>query len=221
MGRSWSQLALRHAARASGVRLDVDLLQLALGPLHGLLGRHALDGLGVHVGDDVLGQHLGGLGVRRAGVAGRLAEPAGDLVTASSPDPRPTSCASPTRPSAAWRSPSARRTTSRSSPGVWIQLQELLRRLLVLRVARQHVRLEGVHAELARRALGQRRVQDVGLELRALLGLVLVGLAQRLDVDRGAVQRRRDGLRQEGAVVVGVVPGEAALVVRVLPERRS
>jgi hypothetical protein len=76
-----------------------------------------------------------------------------------------------------------------------------------------------VHGELAGRPLGQRRVQDVGLQLRALLGLVLVGLAQRLDVDRGAVERGADGLRQEGAVVVGVVPGEAALVMRVLPER--
>jgi hypothetical protein len=44
------------------------------------------------------------------------------------------------------------------------------------------------------------------------------GLAQGLDVDRGAVQRRRDGLRQECAVVVGVVPGERALVAAVLPE---
>jgi hypothetical protein len=61
-------------------------------------------------------------------------------------------------------------------------------------------------------------VQDVGLELLALLGLVLVGLAQRLDVDRGAVQRRADGPREEGAVVVRVVPGEPALVVSVLPE---
>src|SRR5256712_9356626 len=40
----------------------VDLLQLGLGPLHGVLGRHALHGLGVHVGDDVLREALGGLG---------------------------------------------------------------------------------------------------------------------------------------------------------------
>src|SRR6266850_1699038 len=38
----------------------VDFLQLALGPLHGVLGLHALDGLGVHVDDDVLRIGLGG-----------------------------------------------------------------------------------------------------------------------------------------------------------------
>src|SRR5215468_5134104 len=32
----------------------VDLLELALGPAHGILGLRALDGLGVHVHDDVL-----------------------------------------------------------------------------------------------------------------------------------------------------------------------
>src|SRR5437870_6507518 len=42
----------------------VDFLQLAFGPLHSLLGFHALDGLGVHVDDDVLRVGLGGLGRR-------------------------------------------------------------------------------------------------------------------------------------------------------------
>src|SRR6516164_7741331 len=36
----------------------VDLLQLRLCPLHGVLGTRALDGLGVHVGHDVLGEGL-------------------------------------------------------------------------------------------------------------------------------------------------------------------
>src|SRR5256885_15712747 len=44
----------------------VDLLQLALGPFHRVLGLHALHGLGVHVDDDVLRVGLGGLGRRRA-----------------------------------------------------------------------------------------------------------------------------------------------------------
>src|SRR5438093_13349533 len=44
----------------------VDLLQLAFGPLHRVLGLHALDGLGVHIDDDVLRVGLGGLGRRRA-----------------------------------------------------------------------------------------------------------------------------------------------------------
>src|SRR5262249_7092296 len=47
----------------------VDLLQLAVGPLHGILGLHALDGLGVHVGDDVLREALRRLGGGGAGVA--------------------------------------------------------------------------------------------------------------------------------------------------------
>src|SRR5262245_45525799 len=40
----------------------VDLLQLAFRPGYRVLGLRALHGLGVHVGDDVLGEHLGGLG---------------------------------------------------------------------------------------------------------------------------------------------------------------
>src|SRR5439155_249619 len=44
----------------------VDLPHLALGPLHRILGLHALHGLGVHVDDDVLRVGLGSLGGRRA-----------------------------------------------------------------------------------------------------------------------------------------------------------
>src|SRR5206468_9291158 len=64
----------------SGRLAFVDLLELAFGPLHGVLGLRALDGLGVHVDDDVLRVRLGGLGRRRArmpegaGHAGRLPE---------------------------------------------------------------------------------------------------------------------------------------------------
>src|SRR2546428_2375583 len=47
----------------------VDLLQLGLGPLHGVLGLHALHGLGVHVDDDVLRVGLGGLAGGRARMA--------------------------------------------------------------------------------------------------------------------------------------------------------
>src|SRR4029450_3933725 len=67
--------SLRNARRSielspvRSVRLAlVDLLQLALGPLHGILGAHALHALGVHVGDDVLGEGLGRLGGGRARV---------------------------------------------------------------------------------------------------------------------------------------------------------
>src|ERR1700675_2778584 len=48
--------------------LSVDLPQLARRPIDGVLGLHALAGLGVHVGQDVLGIDLRGLGRRRTGV---------------------------------------------------------------------------------------------------------------------------------------------------------
>src|SRR5438067_9184323 len=57
----------------------VDLAHFFSGPLHRFFGGHALHGLGIHVGDDVLRQHLGRLAVRRAGVARREAELGGDL----------------------------------------------------------------------------------------------------------------------------------------------
>src|SRR5690242_9892429 len=47
----------------------VDALELRFRRLHGLLGRCALHGLRVHVRDDVLREHLGGLGRRRSRVA--------------------------------------------------------------------------------------------------------------------------------------------------------
>src|SRR5213593_4307832 len=50
--------------------LSVRLLQLALGPPHRVLGLHALDGLGVHVHEDVLDQGLGRLAAGHPGVAG-------------------------------------------------------------------------------------------------------------------------------------------------------
>src|SRR5712692_2147443 len=49
--------------------LAIDLLQLTRSPFHGVLGVHALHGLGVHVRDDVLRVRLGGLGRRRTGEA--------------------------------------------------------------------------------------------------------------------------------------------------------
>src|SRR5215470_14264881 len=53
----------------------VDLPQLALGPLHGVLGLHALHGLGVHVDDDVLRVRLGGLGRRRSRIPEGACQP--------------------------------------------------------------------------------------------------------------------------------------------------
>src|SRR5436309_11926668 len=65
----WSAMALP-AAPGLGVRL----LQLALGPPHRVLGLHALDGLGVHVHEDVLDQGLGRLAARRTGISGPAAK---------------------------------------------------------------------------------------------------------------------------------------------------
>src|SRR5438093_11114297 len=58
----------------SSFSLRVRLLQLALRPLHRILGLHALDGLGVHVDEDVLDQGLGRLPAGRAGIAGPATE---------------------------------------------------------------------------------------------------------------------------------------------------
>jgi hypothetical protein len=58
----------------------VNLARLAVGPLDCVLGGHALDGLGVHVDDDVLGEHFGSLRSCRSGVAIDPAEPGRDPV---------------------------------------------------------------------------------------------------------------------------------------------
>src|SRR3989442_2394763 len=61
----WSAMLLPGAAPTLGVRL----LQLDLSPPHRVLGLHALDGLGVHVHEDVLDQRLGRLAAPHPGVA--------------------------------------------------------------------------------------------------------------------------------------------------------
>src|SRR2546422_2753059 len=75
--------ASRSSIRLTAPRLEsrpvVDLANLFMRPRHRGFGRHALDCLGVHVGDDVLGQHLGGLPVRQPGVARRETDAPGQL----------------------------------------------------------------------------------------------------------------------------------------------
>src|SRR5207302_7904817 len=68
------------------------------------------------------------------------------------------------------------------------------------------------------RALWQRRVQNVVLERRALVGLVGIGLLESLGIVRSAVVGGADGAGEKRAVVVGIVTGKPALVVRLLPE---
>src|SRR5262249_61235137 len=93
--------------------------------------------------------------------------------------------------------------------------------LWFLRFVDPGVRLRGGVARLHRRSGGNGEVIDVAPQRLAALVLDLVLLAFGRDVDRRAVERGADLAGQERAVVVRVVPGEAALVARFLPERRS
>src|SRR6266446_4468754 len=197
----------------------VDLLQLAFGPLHGILGLHALDGLGVHVDDDVLRVRLGGLGRRRARMsegarqAGRLPEYLKRLV-----DLRPHRVFFPLLGGA--DAVALVDLEPLSVVRVLVQpLQEVLGELLVLRVLHDRVLLAAVEGELSGGPFRhQRGVLDVLEERLALLVLDLVLLALGDDVDRRAVEGGADLTGVEGPVVVGVVPGEPALVAGVLPE---
>src|SRR2546425_8938571 len=96
--------------------------------------------------------------------------------------------------------------------------QEVLRELRVLRVLHDRVRHREVHRERARGPGRQVLMVDVLPHGLALLVLDLLLLALRHDVDRRAVERRRDLAGVEGAVVVRVVPREASLVAALLPE---
>src|SRR5215216_3682558 len=61
----------------AGVTISVstiDLHQFAMRPLDGVLGRHALDRLCIHVDDDVLGPDLGRLAIGCPGIAVEPAE---------------------------------------------------------------------------------------------------------------------------------------------------
>src|SRR5712692_2479037 len=196
----------------------VDLLQLALGPLHGILGLRALDGLREHVHHDVLRVRLGGLGRRRPGVAEhpglsrRLPE---HLQRAVDPGPHRVLL-----PHLGGAHAVALVDLEPSLVVLLVvePLDEVLRQLLVLRVLHDRV-LEGhVEGELACGALGQeRRVLDVLDERLAPLVLDLFLLTLGYDVDGRAVQRRGNLARMERTVVESIVPGNPTLVARVLP----
>jgi len=66
------QLPFRFSRRGQerAVASNVNLDDLVVGPFDGGLGRHALDRLGVQVGDDVFRHYLGGLAVGRPRVPG-------------------------------------------------------------------------------------------------------------------------------------------------------
>src|SRR5256885_12801 len=71
--RPEDSLAPHEKWEGDGLTSDVDLLELSLCPLHGILGGHALDGLCVHINDDVLGDDLGCLARRGSLVASEAA----------------------------------------------------------------------------------------------------------------------------------------------------
>jgi hypothetical protein len=96
--------------------------------------------------------------------------------------------------------------------------QEILGELGVLSVSHDRVMKRAVIGELSGRTAGQRRVAHVGVKRPALVGLELRGIAERHQVDGGSVLGSRDGSREKCAVVARIVPGESALVARVLPE---
>src|SRR5579883_731347 len=196
----------------------VDFHQLAMRPGDGVLRLHALHRLGVHVDDDVLGLHLGGLARGRPGIA---EQPAGDRDHLERGQHR---IGGPHRIVLPHLGGAGGIALLRGEPFLEHRLrvdpaQELHRRLFIGRIAHHHVGEGAGQVELAARTLGQRRVKDVVLHRRALFGEVGLRLLLGLDIDRGAVVGQADRSRQEGAVVRRIVPGEAAGVAGVVPER--
>src|SRR6478672_2677689 len=138
----------------------VDLGGLAVRPLSCFLGWHALYRLRVHVGDDVLGHHLGSPTVRRACVP---REPAVGWYVAERPQYRidlpqlvvlPLLCGT------------IAVTLLRGEPLIVDRprvhpAQEILRSPLVFRVAHEHVGERCRKGELATGALGNARMPDV------------------------------------------------------------
>src|SRR5882762_483427 len=208
--------SFRSSVRRSGL---IDLLELAFCPLHGVLGLHALDALGVHVHDDVLRVGLGGFGRSRPWIAQhprlarRLTEDLQGLVDSA-----------PHRILLPHLGGANRIALVDLEPLSVVfllvhPLEDILGKLLVLRILHDGVLEGAVQGELPGRPLREQRlVLDVLVEGLALLVLELVLLPLGHDVDGGAIEGRRDVARMEGAIVVGIIPGETALVAGVLPE---
>src|SRR5205085_5728192 len=180
-------------------------------PLDSVCRRHALHGLGVHVGNDVFRDDLRRLAVGRPGIAGKVpafgcgAERQHDRVFL------PQLVAFPhlggTDREALLRHPPLLVDFLAVEPA-----QEVLRGFLVLTVAHDHVGKRHMPAELAGRPLWQRGVEHVVLERLAILGLIRVGLLLGLDIDRSAIVGGAYRPGEEGAVVAGIVPRKGALV---------
>src|SRR6266705_6646964 len=226
--RSFSRTAQRHLETGSAVgpardrlaHLSVDLLQLGGRPLGRVGWSQALRGLGVHVGDDVLGVHLARLGVGRAlppDDPGSLSGRAVELHRFVEPAPQRI-------PLPVFRG-SGREALHHFEPFGELVLraeppEQVFGGFLVLRVLHDHMGERDVIAPRSRRSGGNGEVIDVTPHRLPTLVLDPVLLALGRDVDRCAVERGGDLDGQERAVVVRIVPGEAPLVAGVLPERR-
>src|SRR5262245_14970039 len=177
----------RGGLRPSCLRL-VDLLQLAVGPLHGVLRLHPLHALGVHVRDDVLCEALrrlggGGTGVaEQPGVTGSRAEHLERLVEVP-----PHRVVLPHL-----RGADAVAFLGGEPLAVVVLLvdpaQKVLGQLWILRVLHEGVGLVQEEEIGARRSRGKRGVPDVRVHGLALVVLDLILLALGHDVDAGPVQ---------------------------------
>src|SRR5579862_6236491 len=195
----------------------VDLLQLARSPLHRLFRRHALDGLSVHVDDNVLAERFGCFAVRRTSVTGELraaghrAERRHDRVLV------PDGVVFP-------RGGGADRITSLGIEPLLIDRlgmdpgQELLGGVLLLAVAHQHIGVRELIGEFSRRPLRQGAVQNVLVQRLPFFVLIFVGSALGDQIDGSTILRRRDRPGKERAVIARVIPGQAAFVATILPE---
>src|SRR3954451_21929434 len=136
-----------------GFTSDVDLRKLSLCPPHGILGGHALDGLCVHINDDVLGYDLGCLARRGPLVASEAPRARRLLVGQHNRVVAPQLVLFPIRGRA------DREALLGDEPFVVDVLgvnpaKEFLRRILVLRITHQEVRERDVIAELPAGSLG-------------------------------------------------------------------
>src|SRR5882724_1130594 len=205
----------RHSLTCSRLRVSLDYLIKR--PFHRVLGRHALDRLRIHVRDDVFGYHFGGLAIGRPRISWQPAEWRDIAEWQQDRIDFPYLVFLPI-PGSAVGVPLLRGEPFRKNRLRVYPAQEILGRFLVLGVTHQDIGEGTWKVKLAAGTVRDARVQDVLPHRRALLGLIRFGFALGFNVDRGAVVGGADGTRQEGAVVIGVVPGESTLVAGVFPK---
>src|ERR1700757_5026466 len=186
-------------------------------PLHCVLRWHPLHGLRIHIDDNVFGDHLGRSAAWRSGIARQapivryIPERQQDRVNIPHRILLPILC----RPVAVslLRCEPLFKDLPRVDPA-----EKVFGSLLILGVTHQHVGGRKWQREPAAGALGQRRVKRILPQWRACLGQVRIGFLLGLEIDRSTIIGAADGARQVSAIVARIVPGEPALVVRILPK---